>query len=205
MNVEQLLRETLHRADAYEVSPDLFARVRRSIEEDRALRRRVRVAVAWTLAGLLSVAAYLAALADGRVTWSWWALEALAAAILITLFLVLGPLIRRFGGIFANSVFTAHPETAHHFLRVLDVAYYLVFNAFVLIETQVVPRNEWLGPSGNAVHLQWLTERIGAMLLLMGLLHAVTIALLPVLGVVLSSIWRQLTPEERQTATDQTG
>ena len=208
MSVEQLLRETLHRADTYEVSPDLFARVKRSIEEDRAHRRRVRTAVAWSLTGVLSVAAYLVALVevvDGRVTWPWWALELLTAAILITLILVLGPLIRRFGGIFASSVFTAHPTTGHHFLRVLDVAYYLVFTAFVLIETQVVPREEWLGPSGTAVHLQWLTERVGAMLLLMGLLHAVTIALLPVLGVVYSSIWRQLTPEERQTATDQTG
>ena len=194
MSVEQLLRDTLHRADTYQVSPDLFARVRRSIAEDRAHRRRVRAAVAWSLAGLLSVAVYLVALAevvDGRVTWPWWALEGIATAILITLILVLGPLIRRFGGIFASSVFVAHPSTARHFLRVLDVAYYLVFTAFVLIETQVVPRQEWLGPSGNAVHLQWLAGRIGAMLLLMGLLHAATIAQLPVLGVVYSSIWRQ--------------
>ncbi len=204
MSVEQLLRDTLHRADTYEVSPDLFARVQRSIEEDRAHRRRVRATVGWTLAGLLAVAAYLVAfveVVDGRVTWPWWALEALTTAILITLILVLGPLIRRFGGIFAGSVFTAHPPTAQHFLRVLDVAYYLVFTAFVLIETQVVPREEWLGASGNAAHLQWLTGRIGGMLLLMGVLHAVTIALLPVLGVVFSSIWRQLTPEERQAVT----
>ena len=208
MNVEHLLRDTLHRADAYPVSPDLFARVQRSIEEDRAHRRRVRAAVGWTVAGLLSAVAYLVALAevaDGRVMWPWWALEALTTAILITLILVLGPLIRRFGGIFAGSVFIAHPATARHFLRALDVAYYLVFTAFVLIETQVVAREEWLGPSGNAVHLQWLTGRIGGMLLLMGLLHATTIVLLPALGVVFSSIWRQLTPEERRTTPHETG
>ena len=207
MSVEQLLRQTLHRADSYEVSPDLFARLRRSIEEDRAHRRRVRKAAAWTLAGVLAVAVYLVTFAevvDGQVTWPWWALELLTAAILITLIAVLGPLIRRFGRIFASSVFTANPTTAHHFLRVLDVAYYLVFTAFVLIETQVVPREEWLGPDGTALHIQWLTGRIGAMLLLMGLLHAATIALLPVLGVVFSSIWRQLTPEERRTAADHT-
>ena len=200
MSVEQLLRQTLHRADTYEVSPDLFARVTRSIEEDRAHRRRVRTAIAWTVAGVLAVAVYLVVMAevvDGRVTWPWWALEILTAAILITLILVVGPLIRRFGGIFASSVFTANPSTAQHFLRVLDVAYYLVFSAFVVIETQVVPRDEWLGPNGTNVHIDWLTERVGGMLLLMGLLHAVTIATLPVLGVVFSSIWRQLTPEER--------
>ena len=201
MSVEQLLRQTLHRADTYEVSPDLFARVQRSIEEDHAHRRRVRRAVGWAIVGVLSVAVYLAVMAevvDGRVSWPWWSLEILTAAILIALILVVGPLIRRFGGIFASSVFAANPSTAQHFLRVLDVAYYLVFSAFVVIETQVVPREEWLGTGGNLVHLQWLTERIGTLLLLMGLLHAITITLLPALGVVFSSIWRQLTPEERE-------
>ncbi len=207
MSVEQLLRETFHRADTYEVSPDLFARIQRSIAEDHAHRRRVRAAAAWSLVGLLSVAAYLVALAEvaeGRVIWPWWSLELLTAAILITLIIVLGPLIRRFGGIFVSSVFIANPSTGRHFLRVLDVAYYLVFTAFVVIETRVVPRDEWLGPDGTAVHLNSLTGRIGAMLLLMGILHAITIALLPVLGVVFSSIWRQLTPEEQQTASDAT-
>jgi hypothetical protein len=98
-----------------------------------------------------------------------------------------------------DGVFAANPSTAQHFLRVLDVAYYLVFSAFVVIETQVVAREEWLGPDGTGVHLGWLARRIGAMLLLMGVLHAVTIATLPVLGVVFSSIWRQLPPEERGT------
>jgi hypothetical protein len=200
MSVEQLLRQTLHRADTYEVSPDLFARVQRSIEEDRAHRRRVRLVIGWAIVGVLSMAVSLVAMAevvDGRVTWPWWSLELLTAAILITLILIVGPLIRRFGRIFASSVFAANPSTAQHFLRVLDVAYYLVFSAFVVIETQVVPRNEWLGPDGTIVHLGRLAQRIGGMLLLMGVLHAITIATLPVLGVVFSSIWRQLLPEER--------
>lgn len=201
MSVEQLLRQTLHRADTYEVSPDLFARVQRSIEEDRAHRRRVRLVIGWAIVGVLSMAVYLVAMAevvDGRVTWPWWSLELLTAAILVTLILIVGPLIRRFGRIFASSVFAANPSTAQHFLRVLDVAYYLVFSAFVVIETQVVPRNEWLGPDGTIVHLGRLAQRIGGMLLLMGVLHAITIATLPVLGVVFSSIWRQLLPEERE-------
>jgi hypothetical protein len=200
VSVEQLLRQAMHGADTYEVSPDLFARVKRSIGEDLAHRQRVRLAVGWSFAGVLAVASYLFVMAevvDGRVTWPWWSLELLTAAILITLILVVGPLIRRFGGIYAASVFTANPATAQHFLRVLDVAYYLVFSAFVVIETQVVPREEWLGANGTTVHIDSLAQRIGGMLLLMGLLHAITIALLPILGVVFSSIWRQLTPEER--------
>jgi hypothetical protein len=200
VSVEHLLRHAMQQADDYEVSPDLFARVRRSIEEDVAHRRRVRVAAGWSVAGVLAIATYLVVMAevvDGRVTWPWWSLELLTAAILIALILVGGPLIRRFGGIFASSVFIANPATAKHFLRVLDVAYYLVFSAFVVIETQVVPKQEWLGPDGTRVHLDWLAERIGALLLLMGVLHAITIATLPVLGVLFSSIWRQLTAEER--------
>jgi hypothetical protein len=115
VSVEQLLRQTLHRADTYEVSPDLFARVQRSIDEDLAHRRRVRLAVGWTLAGVLSVVVYLVAMAevvDGRVSWPWWSLELLTAAILIVLILVVGPLIRRFGGIYASSVFAARPRSA---------------------------------------------------------------------------------------------
>ncbi len=200
MSVEQLLRQTLQRADSYEVSPDLFARVQRSIEETAAHRRRVRLAIAWTLAGLLSAAAYLVAMAevvDGRVTWPWWSLELLTNVVLIVIIVVVGPLIRRFGGIFASTVFAANPATATQFLRVLDVAYYLVFSAYVVIEAKVVPEPEWLEPGGVAAQAGWLVDRVGGMLLLMGLLHSVTIVLLPVLGVLFSSIWRQLPPEDR--------
>jgi hypothetical protein len=73
-----------------------------------------------------------------------------------------------------------------------------------VIETQVVPRDEWLGSNGTMVHIDGLAERVGAMLLMMGVLHAATIALLPVLGVVFSSIWRQLTPEERASPDEPT-
>jgi hypothetical protein len=208
MSVEQLLRQTLHRADSYEVSPDLFARVQRSIEETDAHRRRIRLAIAVSLVGLLAVAAYLAVMAEvveGQVTWPWWSLELLANLVLVVIIVVVGPLIRRFGGIFASSVFAANPGTAIHFLRVLDVAYYLVFFAYVVIEAKVVPEPEWLDPGGLAVQAAWLVDRVGGMLLLMGVLHSITIVLLPVLGVLFSSIWQQLPPEDRveeQAATE---
>ncbi|MBI2237588.1 MAG: hypothetical protein HYU54_03565, partial [Actinobacteria bacterium] len=51
MSLEERLREVLRRTDEYEPSPDLFARVRRSIEEDAAHRRRIRRAVASALTG----------------------------------------------------------------------------------------------------------------------------------------------------------
>ena len=42
MTLEQVLSATLHSADDYDPSPDLFAKVQRSIDEDRAHRRRFR-------------------------------------------------------------------------------------------------------------------------------------------------------------------
>lgn len=200
MSVEQLLRDTLHDADRYAPSPDLFARVQRSIEEHRAHRRRVRLVLALLAAGLALVGAYLAVTAqvvDGRVTWPWWALEVLTNAVMVAVIVVLGPLIRRFGRLFAAAVFRANPPTARRFLALLDIAYYLVFLAFVLIEARVAPDPAWLRVDGLAVQAQDLLERVGGMLLLMGLLHSLTIAALPLLGLVFADGWRRLPPQAR--------
>jgi hypothetical protein len=51
----------LHRADTYEVSPDLFARVQALDRGGPRPPPPGPLAVAWTLAGVLSVAAYLVA------------------------------------------------------------------------------------------------------------------------------------------------
>jgi hypothetical protein len=194
MSVEQHLRQTLHRADAYVPSPDLFARVQRSIEEDRAHRRRVRLMLTMLMAGGAVVAVYLVLLGDldaGRPTWPWWALELLVTVVLGACVIVLGPLIRRFGRIYAAAVFVAHPPTAGRFLALLDVAYYLVFASYVLLTTTIAPDTAWLGTQGLAEQLGHLSDRVGGMLLLMGLLHSLTIVLLPVLGLVFSDAWRR--------------
>lgn len=200
MSVEQLLRDTLHEADRYAPSPDLFKRVQRSIEEDRAHRRRVRLAVALLVGGLVIVVVYLgvtAEVVDGRLSWPWWALETLTNAVLLVLIAVLGPLIRRFGRIYAAAIFRAHPPTARRFLALLDIAFYLVFLAFVLIEARIAPDPAWLRPDGLHVQTQHLAGRVGGMLLLMGVLHSLTIVALPVLGVVFADGWRRLPPEAR--------
>jgi hypothetical protein len=194
VSVEDLLRDTLHGADRYAPSPDLFERVQRSIEEDGAHRRRIRLAAAAVVTGGALVAVYLSALAervDGRVTWPWWSLELLTTTLLVILVLVLGPLIRRFGRIYAAAVFAAHPPTARRFLTLLDIAYYLVFCAYLLIETRIEPELAWLRPDGLAQHATHLTERVAGMLLLMGLLHSITIVTLPVIGVVFADSWRR--------------
>ena len=198
MRVEELLRETLHEADAYAPSPDLFKRVQRSIEEAQAHRRRVRLALALVAAGLVLVGVYLALtveVVDGQLTWPWWGLEALTTVVLVVLIVVLGPLIRRFGQIYASAVFRAHPPTARRFLALLDIAYYLVFSAFVLIEARIEPDPAWLGPGGLATQVGDLASRVGGLLMMMGVLHSLTIALLPVIGLVFADTCRRVPPE----------
>lgn len=199
--VEQLLRQALRQADAYAPSPDLFARVQRSIEEDLAHRRRVRLSVVLLAGAVVGAAAYLAAMAevvDGRLTWPWWSLELLTTVVLLALVVVLGPLIRRFGTIYAAAVWRAHPPIASRFLALLDIAYYLVFTSYVLLTTTVDPPAAWLAAGGLADQLQHIAVRTGGVLLLMGVLHSLTIVVLPLLGLIFADAWRRLPPAARK-------
>jgi hypothetical protein len=200
MSVEQHLREALHGADDYAPSPDLFARVQRSIEEAHAHRRRVRIAAGAVGAGLVVVAGYLVALAevsDGRLSWPWWSLELLTTVLLVIAVITLGPLIRRFGRIYVATVFRANPPTAMRFLSLLDVAYYLAFSSFVLMTITIEPYPSWLAPSGTTEVLAHQLARLGGLALLMGLLHSLTIVVLPVLGLVFADSWRRLPADQR--------
>ena len=192
MTVEQLLTDALHGADDYLPSPDLFAKVQRSIEEDAAHRRRVRRALTWTAVGLIAAVAWVAAFIDiagGTVTMPWWAVEVLTTAILVTVVVILGPVIRRFGRGLTLEVFRSNRATSERFLVLLDFAYYLVFTAFILMTTNFSTQTDW---GGNlAGQLESVLERIGGLLLVMGILHALTIAVLPVMGLIFASNWRR--------------
>ena len=134
MNVEQRLIDALRSADQVEPSPDLWSRVVHSIEEDRAHRRRVvtsAAAATAVIATLLVVA--LLALTDGpygryvRLP----VLQVIQFVVLVMLVVVLGPAIRRFGRGYATDLWRATPETAAAIVRLLDVAYVLVFAGYV--------------------------------------------------------------------------
>ena len=192
MTIEQLLAEALHGADEYLPSPDLFAKVQRSIEEDAAHRRRVRRALLWAGSGLAAAVAWLAAfldVGDGTATMPWWTLEVLTAAILVVLVLVLGPAIRRFGTDLTLNVFRSNRATSQRFLALIDIAYYLIFAAFVLMTTNFSAQTEWGGRL--AAQMQHELHRVGGLLLVMGILHALNIAVLPVMGLVFASNWRR--------------
>ena len=71
MTFEQLVGDALRAADDFDPSPDLFAKVQRSIDEDAAHRRRVRRAVAWATASVVAAVVYLlvtVSVTDGVVT-----------------------------------------------------------------------------------------------------------------------------------------
>ena len=93
----------------------------------------------------------------------------------------LGPLIKRFGRSYAADVFRANPRTGKSFLMLTDVAYYLIFFAYILFTVSFEPKGTW-DDTVNAAQLQHETARIGGILLIIGLLHSANLVALPVMG-----------------------
>jgi hypothetical protein len=120
----------------------------------------------------------------------WWILELIVVVVLIAIVTVLGPLIKRFGKGYAADVFRANPRTGKSYLVLMDIAYYLIFGAFVLFTIQFDRDTGWT-ETVSAPQLEASVIRVGGMLLLMGLLHGVNVLSLPVIGR-LFSLNRQL-------------
>ena len=185
MTFEQLLGDALHAADSFEPSPDLFAKVTRSIDEDAAHRRRVRRVLAWTAASVVLVGAYVALtlrVAEGVVSMPFAALEILTTALMAGIVVVLGPAIRRFGETYERAVFRSSPDVGAGVLRLLDIAYYLIFGAFIVMTLQF-EREVRLGESFAALVSHEL-DRLGGLLLVMGVLHVLLVVALPVVGLI---------------------
>lgn len=187
MSVQQRLVDALQAADRIEASPDLWSRVVHSIEEDRAHRRRVvrsALAVAVVTTGLV-VVGWLG-MTDGSLgrRVDLRLLELLETIALVAIVAVMGPAIRRFGRGYAEDLWPSSHLTAGALLRLLDVAYALVFAGFILMTADVD-----FGPSGVLLdeQLQDAAARIGGLLIVMGLLHALTIMALPVVALVFNS------------------
>ncbi len=190
MTIEERIRDAMRGAEAYEASPDLFAKVQRSIEGDRIHRRRIRRIAIATAVFVASIAGWLAVWWDPQPDASplpWWAIVTAATAAKVALVVVVGPAIRRFGRVYADDVFRTGPETGTRFLALLDVAYYLVFTGVVLVSIPLDPDPAWGLPGGVAAILQEEAVRIGVLLLVMGVLHALTIFVLPFAGLVFAS------------------
>ncbi len=187
MNVEQRLVNALRAADRVEPSLDLWSRVLHSIEEDRAHRRRVVTSFLSTmavLAGLVVVG--MANIIDtpfGRQV-RLPAMELIETVALVALVTVLGPAIRRFGRGYAQDLWRMTPDMATSLLRLLDVAYLLVFGGYILLTAYFDFGRSRIGLAEQMGDLSW---RVGGLVLTMGLLHAATIMTLPLIALVSNS------------------
>lgn len=198
--LDDLLRDAMgDPADPPPPSDDLFARVVEGITGDRA-RRRVRrrlIAAAVLVTVVVGVVAYVNKIRElnGEETMPWWTLEILTTAILIGLALWLGPLIKRFGRAYAADVFHDNPRTGKSYIVLTDIVYYLIFIAYILFTIRFEPADSWLGSAGSISADQLSDElaRIAGILLIIGILHAINIVLMPVLGR-LFSLNRRLPP-----------
>jgi len=183
--VEELLRTSLHAsAEATRERSDLFARAALSIEDDRRIRRQHIALAAIAMCLTAALACVLLAVTDrsqGGLLMDWWILELLTTALLVGIAFWLGPLIKRFGRSYAADVFRANPRTGKSFIMLTDVAYYLIFFAYILFTISYEPKGSW-EETVNAQQLQHETARVAGILLIIGVLHGINLLALPVMG-----------------------
>lgn len=202
--VERLLADALRAgAAATTPAPDLFGRVRGSIEDDlqrRALRLRAAAVVGLCMAALASLAFGMTVNVNGRLLMPWWALELLTTIVLIAMALWLGPFIKRFGRAYAADVFRANPRTGKSFIVLTDIVYYLIFTAYILFTVRFTASAEW-GARVGPEQIQWSVFKLGGILLIIGVLHGLNILVMPVLGR-LFSLNRRLDAMNRSDGVD---
>jgi hypothetical protein len=182
-------------------SPDLFERVLDSIDSDRRRRRTTLVVAASVVAVLAAATVVVLTMTPrspkGVPEMPWWILEVGTTLVLVAIAVWLGPFIKRFGRAYAADVFHDNPLTGKSYLVLTDIVYYLIFAAFILMTANFAPvwGNQFTGLV-TAEQVQQSVLRIGAILLIIGLLHGVNIVLMPVLGR-LFSLNRKLSAEQR--------
>jgi hypothetical protein len=191
-DVERLLVAAFEDARTSVVEhPDLFARIERSIDEARA-RRVFRLELcsgvaAFTVANA-ALALALSDIDDGRIVMPWWVVELVTNVVLVAIAVALGPFIKRFGRAYAADVFRENPRTGKSYLVLTDVAYYLIFLAFILFNVRFEPDPEWITRAAQYEHE---LRRIGGILLIMGILHTANVVALPVIGNLLQGVRRR--------------
>lgn len=85
----------------------------------------------------------------------------------------------------AADVFHDNPHTGKSYIVLTDVVYYLIFVAYILFTMRFAPSSDWANEVTERVTAEQLTSevsRVGGILLIIGILHGLNIALMPVLG-----------------------
>ena len=131
---------------------------------------------------------------------SWQMLEVFKVLVLVVLAIGLHKLIRGFGKNYTADIFQSTPQIGTSFLILADVAYYLIFTAYVLFNVQFTPGENWTATVG-AAQLQDTVSSIAGICLIIGLLHGVNVFVLPFIGSILALRKRlmeyQPKPEDR--------
>ena len=171
-------------------SPDLFERVLDSIDADRR-RRRTLWGVGAGIAGVVALATTAVVTLtprspNGALEMPWWILELATTLVLVAIAVWLGPFIKRFGRAYAADVFHDNPLTGKSYIVLTDIVYYLIFAAYILFTLRVGPEPTWAIAQPitdvTAGQVKFELERIGGILLIIGILHGLNIVLMPVLG-----------------------
>ena len=192
MSLERRLTEALHHTDDFQPSVDLFARLNRSIEEDRAHRRRLAVGGAAVVAGLGGVAILLGALStrnpDGVLVLPKWSMQMAMFMVLSTCLLLFGPAIRRLGQPYLADVFHISPATGERFSRLLDIAYYLFFGGGILSTLDLSEVGSFVSAGES---LTSAARQVALFLTVLGLAHVGNLLLLPIVGLLFTSLTRR--------------
>lgn len=183
--VEAQLTQVLGGLDEWDAAPDLWDRVSASIAQDVARRRRRRrlalgLAVLAVVLGVVTLATSPGG--GAGLTLDWRVLEVVQVLVMLALVLGLRPLLDEAGHDFLSAVFRGSQRTVANLAGLLDLAWNLVFVGLVLVSVRWEPPLP-VGASA-AAQLDLALERIGGLVLAMGLLHGVTFLALPLVGVV---------------------
>ena len=126
---------------------------------------------------------------------NWQTLESLTIVAMLILAIGLHQLIRRFGKNYTAEIFRSTPGIGTSFLILADVAYYLIFAAYILsnVHFERVYRTLFDGSRidiwaerVNASQLQDSVSSIAGICLIIGILHGLNVFVLPFIGSILA-------------------
>lgn len=125
----------------------------------------------------------------------WRVLEAIVLLVLTILAIGLHQLIRGFGKHYAADVFQATPQIGKSFLVLADIAYYLIFAAYILSNVHFQLAEKWTETVG-AIQLEHSLGRIAGICLIIGILHGINVFVLPFIGGILAFRLKLMEPHK---------
>jgi len=182
-DLEQRLRTAFSSFESVKQNPDLLERIESAVQADERRRLKLRRAIAAITLAVVGLIVLVTWMLQGGIDMDWWILEVATTALLFATAFLLGPFIRRYGRSYVADVFVANPRTGKSFVVLTDVAYYLIFSAYILLTMSFQQSTAW-GVFGDVTPEQVEHEvmRVGGILLIIGMLHAINLIVLPVVG-----------------------